>query len=230
MNCIIVDDEEMSRNALKHLVSQVDYLNLIGICSSATEALNLLNNNKIDLMLLDIEMPDMSGIELIKSLKNPPLTILTTSNKEYALEAFEYSIVDYIIKPISLDRFFKAIAKAKEIFENSPQNMDFSSSEYVFIKSNGVLVKINLKDILWIEALGDYLTINTGDKKYTIHSTMRTMESKLPSNKFIRVHRSFIIAIDNISSIEDNVVVIGKKLIPVGAVYKDNLKKRLNFL
>lgn len=230
MNCIIVDDEEMCRNAMKHLVSQVDFLNLIGICSNATEALNLLNNNKIDLMLLDIEMPDMSGIELIKSLKSPPLTILTTSNKEYALEAFEYSIVDYIIKPILLDRFFKAIAKAKEIFENSPQNIDFSSSEYVFIKSNGVLVKINLKDILWIEALGDYLTINTSDKKYTIHSTMRTMESKLSSNKFIRVHRSFIIAIDNISSIEDNVVVIGKKLIPVGAVYKDNLKKRLNFL
>jgi len=230
MNCIIVDDEEMSRNAMKHMVSQVDFLNLIGICSNATEALNLLNNNKIDLMLLDIEMPDMTGIEMIKSIKSPPLTILTTSNKDYALEAFEYSIVDYIIKPILLDRFFKAIAKAKEIFENSPQNIDFSSSEYVFIKSNGVLVKINLKDILWIEALGDYLTINTSDKKYTIHSTMRTMESKLSSNKFIRVHRSFIIAIDNISSIEDNVVVIGKKLIPVGAVYKDNLKKRLNFL
>lgn len=230
MNCIIVDDDEMSRNAMKHLVSQVQYLNVIKICSTATEALNLMNNNKIDLMLLDIEMPDMSGLDLLKSLTKPPLTILATSKKEYALEAYEYNIVDYLLKPVALDRFFKAVSKSKEIFDNT-QPVDFSGgNEYVFIKSNGTLIKLNIKEILWIEALGDYMTINTTDKKYTIHSTMKTIENKLSSDKFIRVHRSFIISIDNITSIDDNVIVIGKQLIPIGAVYKENLTKRLNFL
>jgi len=215
---------------MKHLVSQVQFLNLSGTFCAASEALNFLNNNKIDLMLLDIEMPEMNGLELIKSLKNPPLTILATSKKEYALEAFEYSVVDYLVKPVVLDRFYKAVEKAKTIFENSHQTIDFSGKEYVFIKHNGILVNINIKEILWIEALGDYMTINTCTKKYTIHSTMKTIESKLDSDKFIRVHRSFIIAIDNITSIEDNVIVIGKQLIPVGAVYRENLTKRLNML
>lgn len=230
MNCIIVDDEEMSRHAMKHLVSQVEFLNLIGIYANGAEALNSLNNNKIDLMLLDIEMPGMTGLDLVKSLKSPPLTILTTSQKEYAIEAFECNIIDYLVKPVLLDRFFKAMSKAKEIFENSQHPADFSHKEYIFIKTNGILVKINIKEILWIEALGDYMTINTTEKKYTIHSTMKMIESKLDPNKFIRVHRSSIISIDNITSIEDNVIVIGKKLIPVGAVYKENLTKRLNLL
>ena len=230
MNCIIVDDEEMSRNAMKHLVSQVQFLKLKGVFCSATEALNILNNNKIDLMLLDIEMPDISGLELIKSLKKPPLTILATSKKEYAIEAFEHNVIDYLVKPILLERFFKAIEKSKEIFENSHQTIDFSGKEYVFIKNNGALVKINIKSIQWIEAIGDYVTINTSEKKYTIHSTMKTIESKLPPDKFIRVHRSFIISIDNITSIDDSVIVIGKQLIPIGAVYKDNFTKRLNLL
>lgn len=230
MNCIIVDDEEMSRRAMKHLVSQIQFLNLVGSCCTASEALNFLNNNNVDLMLLDIEMPEMSGLELIRSLKNPPLTILTTSKKEYALEAFECNVVDYLVKPVLLDRFYKAITKAKENFEKPKQTIDFSGKEYVFIKDNGTLVKINIKEILWIEALGDYITINTTGKKYTIHSTMKTIEGKLNPDKFIRVHRSSIIAIDNITSIEDNIVIIGKQLIPIGAVYKENLTKRLNLL
>ncbi|MES2140588.1 MAG: LytTR family DNA-binding domain-containing protein [Bacteroidota bacterium] len=230
MNCIVVDDDEMSRNAMKHLVSQVQFISLVGTCCSGAGALNILNTNKIDLMLLDIEMPDMTGLELVKSLKAPPLTILTTSRKEYAIEAFECNVVDYLVKPILLDRFFKAITKAKEIFENAHQIAGFSNEDYIFIKNNGILVKINLKEILWIEALGDYMTINTTEKKYTIHSTMKMIESKLDPNKFIRVHRSSIVSLDYITSIEDNVVVVGKKLIPVGAVYKENLTKRLNLL
>lgn len=230
MNCIIVDDDEMSRMAMKHLVSQVQFLKLIGTCSSATEALNILNNEKIDLMLLDIEMPDMSGLELVNSLKAPPLTILATSKKDYAIEAFESNVIDYIVKPVLLDRFYKAIAKAKDKFDNLPSTIDFSGANYVFIKSNGTLVKINITEILWIDALGDYMTINTANKKYVVHSTMKVIESKLPSDKFIRVHRSYLISIDSITAIDDNVVIIGKQLIPVGAVYKENLTKRLNLL
>ena len=230
MNCIIVDDEEMSRTAMKHLVSQVEFLNLVGVCKSAIEALNILNSTKVDLVLLDIEMPDMDGLELIKSLKNPPLTIFATSKKEYAIEAFECNVVDYIVKPIAIDRFFKAISKAKNIFEASQQNINFSETNCAFIKINGTLVKIDMKEILWIEAKGDYLTINTSEKKYTIHSTMKKIESKLASDKFIRVHRSFIISIDKISSIDDAVITIGKQLIPIGANYKLNLTNKLNFL
>lgn len=230
MNCIVVDDDEMSRKAMKHLVSQVKFINLVGTCCSGADALNVLNSNKIDLMLLDIEMPDMTGMELIKSLKVQPLTILTTSRKDYAIEAFECNVVDYLVKPILLDRFFKSVTKAKEIFENAHHIVGFSNEDYIFIKNNGILLKINLKEILWIEALGDYMTINTIEKKYTIHSTMKMIESKLDPHKFIRVHRSSIISIDYITSIEDNVVILGKKLITVGAVYKENLMKRLNLL
>lgn len=230
MNCIVVDDDEMSRKAMKHLVSQVEFITLVGTCCSGAEALNVLNKNKIDLMLLDIEMPDMTGLELIKSLKVQPITILTTSRKEYALEAFECNVVDYLVKPILLDRFFKSVTKAKDIFEHAQHIVGFSNEDYIFIKNSGVLVKINLKEILWIEALGDYMTINTIEKKYTIHSTMKMIESKLDPHKFIRVHRSSIISIDHITSIEDNVVILGKKLITVGAVYKENLMNRLNLL
>lgn len=230
MNCIIVDDDEMSRTAVKHLVSQVSYLNLIGIYTKASESLTALNNKSVDLMLLDIEMPEINGLEFIKTIKEPPLTIFITSKKEYALEAFECNVIDYLVKPILLDRFFKAIAKSQEIFDNSKKNDLPLSPDYLFVKVNGTIIKISTKEILWIEALGDYININTSEKKYTIHSTMKTMENKLSPDKFIRVHRSYIISIDNINSIDDNTIVIHKQLIPIGYVYKENLIKRLNLL
>ncbi|MES2285839.1 MAG: LytTR family DNA-binding domain-containing protein [Bacteroidota bacterium] len=230
MNCIIIDDDEMSRNALKHLVSQVSYLNLIGVYTKASESLTVLNDKSVDLMLLDIEMPDINGLEFIKTIKEPPLTIFVTSKKEYAIEAFEYSIIDYLVKPILLDRFFKAIAKSKEIFETYKKNDATLGQDYLFVKVNGTIIKINMKEILWVEALGDYININTSEKKYTIHSTMKTVENKLGDDKFIRVHRSYIISISNINSIDDNIIVINKQLIPVGQVYKEKLIKRLNLL
>lgn len=230
MNCIIIDDDEMSRRAMQQLVSQVQFLNLSGVCSNATEALSTLNTTQVDLMLLDVEMPDISGLDLIKSLKNHPLTILATSKKEYAIEAFECNVIDYLVKPVSLDRFLKAIFKAKEIFDSSQQTLESLDKDFVFIKANGVLIKIDIKDILWLEALGDYVTIHTSEKKYTIHSTMKAIEKKLSPNLFIRVHRSFMVSLNKIVSIDDNVIVINKQLIPIGAIYKDNLAKKLNLL
>jgi DNA-binding LytR/AlgR family response regulator len=232
MNCIIVDDDELSRKAVCHLVSQISYLNLVGIYENASEALPVLNNEKssIQLMLLDIEMPDLSGIDLIKNFKKPPLTILITSKKDYAIEAFEYNVVDYLLKPIQLDRFFKAIEKAKEIFNNYKKRKITFSDEYLFVKINSTLTKINIKEILWVEALGDYISVNTAEKKYTVHSTMKSIEKKLSADRFIRVHRSYIVAIDNINSIDDNTIVIGKQLIPIGYVYKESLIKKLNLL
>ncbi|MGZ4035283.1 MAG: LytR/AlgR family response regulator transcription factor [Bacteroidia bacterium] len=231
MNCIIIDDDEMSRKALKHLVSQVPYLNLSGVFASAPEALAILNDKGADLMLLDVEMPDISGLEFIKSLKNPPLTILATSKENYAIQAFECNIIDYLLKPISLDRFFKAIDKSKEIFDtNNKKTVTSLSPEYLFVRINGTLLKIEMKEILWIEALGDYISIITPEKRHTVHSTMKTIENKLDPDKFVRVHRSYIVSIDNINSIDDNTIVINKQLIPVGYVYKENLMKQLNLL
>jgi two-component system, LytTR family, response regulator len=229
MNCIIVDDDEMSRNAMKHMVGRVQFMNLEGIYCNATEALNTLNSKRTDLMLLDVEMPDMSGLNMLKTLRKPPLTIIVSGKKEYAIEAFECNVIDYLVKPLSLDRFFQACTKAKEYFDYQ-HSADFTGKSYVFIKNEGILTKIHIKEILWIEALGDYIVINTHEKKYTIHSTMKAIEGKLDPAKFIRVHRSFIIAIDNITSIDDSVIEINKQLISIGAVYKDNLTKRLNLL
>jgi two-component system, LytTR family, response regulator len=230
MNCIIVDDDEMSRAALKHLISQIPYLELIGVYQDTAEALSALNEKKVDLMLLDIEMPGISGLEFIKGLKNPPLTILVTSKKEYALEAFECNVIDYLVKPILIDRFFKAIEKARDIFDNYKKNLVSSNQDYLFVKISGALIKIDIRDILWIEALGDYISVNTIAKKHTVHSTMKSIENKLSPEKFIRVHRSYIVSIDNINSIDDNTIVINKQLIPVGYVYKEKLIKQLNLL
>ncbi len=230
MKCIIVDDDEISRLALTKLVEQVNSLSLLQVCSGSVEALNYLNAEKVDLILLDIEMPEMNGLEFIKSIKNPPLIILATSKKKYALESYEYNVVDFIIKPVSIDRFVKSIAKAKAIFDSTQQVVSSSGINYVFIKSQSSLIKINTNDILWIEALGDYITINTAAKKHIVHTTMKTVEGRLPSDKFVRVHRSYIVSVDRINSIEDTIVAINGKLIPVGAVYKENLVKLLNLL
>jgi DNA-binding LytR/AlgR family response regulator len=230
MNCIIIDDDEMSRTAMEQLVVQVKFLQLSRVCSSSIEALKVLKEENIDLILLDIVMPELNGIDLIKSLEKPPLTILASSKIEYAIEAFECNVVDYLVKPISIDRFLKAVTKAKEIYDGSKQVLDTPTQDYIYIKDHAVLTKINSKDILWVEASGDYITIATLTDKYVVHSKMKTIETKLPVDRFVRVHRSFIVSIDHINTIEDSVISVAKKLVPIGALYKENLMKRLNLL
>jgi DNA-binding LytR/AlgR family response regulator len=230
MNCIIVDDDEVSRSAMEHLVAQADFLKLVKMCSHPVEALNAINNEKIDLILLDIEMPELNGLDLIKSIEKPPLVILATSKKDYAAQAYDCNVVDYLVKPIATERFFKAVTKAKEIFEGSKYVSDHTNADYLYIKTNSTLHKISTKEILWVEALGDYITMHLEAKKYIIHSKMKTIESKLSPDKFVRVHRSFIVSIDHINSIDDSIIVMDKKLIPIGAVYKDKLMRRLNLL
>lgn len=229
MNCIIVDDDKLSQNAMEHLVKQFPYLSLIGIYSSAVEALETINSGSVDLMFLDIEMPQMTGLEFVKNIPKSPMTILATSKKDYALEAFEYNIIDYLVKPVPLERFFKAITKAKNIYDIAKTDRH-RTKDHLFIKVNGSIAKVDVKDILWIEALGDYITIHTPEKRYTVHSTLKAIEAKLDPEKFLRVHRSYIISIETINAIDDSVVAINKQLIPIGAVYKENFKKRLNLL
>lgn len=232
MNCIIIDDDEMSRRALKHLAEQSGLMTITGIYPNAVEASGMLmKENDVDLILLDVEMPGMTGLELLKNVQKMPLVILTTSKKEYAVEAFEYNVVDYLLKPVSYPRFLKAAEKANDIFNSSvPPSSNNKGNESVFIKSKSILLKINTGDILWIEALGDYATLHTAQKNHTVHCTLKVIESTLPPDKFIRIHRSFIVAINKINAIDETVVIINEKLIPIGAVYRENLMSRLNFL
>ncbi|GAC1424906.1 MAG: LytTR family DNA-binding domain-containing protein [Flavisolibacter sp.] len=231
MKCIIVDDNKMARMALKQLVTQVPQLELVSECNDALQALISLNNNQVDLLLLDIEMPDMSGLDLIKNLGNKrPLIIFTTAKKEYAVEAFELNVVDYIIKPISLPRFAQAIEKSLEALESKKQEVKVEEQGFVFVKDNGVLKRISIEDILYLEAMGDYVKVHTAQKFHVVHATLKSIEEKLPLTKFVRVHRSYIVAINKIDYIQEGTISIVKTSIPVADTHRTNLNRRLNLL
>src|SRR5881398_1614220 len=231
MKCIIVDDNKMARMALRQLVSQVPSLELVAECTDATEALASLNNNSIDLLLLDIEMPDMSGLDLTRNLGHSrPLIILTTAKKDYAVEAFELNVVDYLVKPLAFPRFRQAIEKAQETLESNKEEVKVEEQGFVFVKDNGILKRISIDDILFLEAMGDYVKVHTLQKFHVVHATLKSIEEKLPPSKFIRVHRSYIVAINKIDYIQEGTISIGKTTIPVADTHKSNLNKRLNLL
>lgn len=232
MNCIIVDDNKMARAAMKQLVSQVDFLTLKKECSDPIEAFNYLKTEDVDLVFLDIEMPEMSGIELLKNLEKYPLIIFITANKEYALQAFELNVADYILKPVNLSRFMAAVSRAKELFDNRNQKLELNENDkdYIFVRSNSQLVKIKINDILYVQALGDYVNIFTSTSRNTVHITLKGLEEKLPAKKFYRLHRSYLIAIDQIDKVEEGTAYIGKHPIPIGEQFKKELLKKLNLI
>lgn len=217
--------------AVKQLVTQVPNLELVAECSDASETLSILNSNGIDLLLLDIEMPGMTGIDLIKKLGNTkPLIIFTTAKTDYAVEAFELNVVDYLVKPITLSRLKQAVEKAQETLESNKQEVKVEEQGFVFVKDNGILKRISIDDILFLEAMGDYVKVHTSQKFHVVHATLKSIEEKLPSTKFIRVHRSYIVAINKIDFIQEGTISIGKISIPVADTHKANLNKRLNLL
>lgn len=222
----------MARSATKQLVAQVDFLNLVQECSSPVEAFNFLKKETVDLVFLDIEMPEMSGIELIKNLKQHPLIILITAKKEYAIEAFELNVADYIVKPVDLSRFMMAVSKAKEIFDSKDHKLETNEEEkdYIFVRSDSVLTKIKIKEIIYIQAMGDYVNIFALDKRHTVHITLKGIEEKLPNHLFYRLHRSYLIAINHIDNVEENTAYIGKHPIPIGEQYKKELLKKINLI
>lgn len=232
MNCIIVDDNKMARTALKKLIEQVDSLVLQEECASPIDAYNYLLKENVDLVFLDVEMPGMTGIELVKNLEKRPIIILITSKTDYAVEAFELNVADYIIKPVTLSRFMVAVAKAKELFESKGQKVELNEKdkEYMFVRSNSILTKIKIKDITYIQALGDYVNIYTIDNRYTVHITLKGMEEKLPEDKFYRLHRSYLIALDHIDKVEEGTAFIGKHPVPIGEQYKKELLKKINLI
>jgi two-component system LytT family response regulator len=232
MNCIIVDDNKMARTALKKLIEQVDSLSLKEECPSPMEAYNYLLKESVDLVFLDVEMPGMTGIELIRNLEKRPVIILITSKTDYAVEAFELNVADYIIKPVTLPRFMLAVSKAKELIENKGQKVELNEKDkdYIFVRSNSILTKIKINDITYVQALGDYVNIYTADNRYTVHITLKAFEDKLPAEKFYRLHRSFLIALNHIDKVEEGTAYIGKHPVPIGEQYKKELLKRINLI
>ncbi len=231
MNCLIIDDNKLARTAMKQLASHVDQLHVSGECASAIEAYNILQKEKIDLLLLDIEMPGMNGIELTRNIgKKGPIIIFTTAKKDYAVEAFELHVADYLIKPVTPSRFIQAIERAKEVQQATSRELHDTDNEYVFIRDSGTLKRIGLDDILYLEAMGDYVKLHTPQKFHAVHSTLKAIEERLPDTKFMRVHRSYIVALDKIDAIQDGAIIISKNAVPVADAYRAALNNRLNLL
>lgn len=233
MNCIIIDDDKLSRRVLEEIIKKSEGLELKESFADAVDAINFLKKeDDVHIIFLDIEMPEMSGIDFLNTLKNPPQIIIVSSKGKYALDAFEYDVTDYLLKPVTYTRFYKAIDKATARFEKNKMNL--IGKEEIFIKKNSMLVRLKYNDILWVEALENYVIFNTYKEKYTIHFTMKAIEQKLPTNKFTRVHRSFIVNTSCINLIEDNSVVIktddGSKSIPIGKSFKDKLMQDINLI
>ncbi|NJB83117.1 LytR/AlgR family response regulator transcription factor [Wenyingzhuangia aestuarii] len=244
MNCIIIDDEATARLVIRQLCKQVDSLNIVGEFPDAIEAIKFLNQQEeVDLIFLDIHMPGLTGFDFIQTIKNPPKVVLTTSDPQFAIDAFEYEcIVDYIVKPIVLPRFLKAVQKVENLIsvdvkekpivvqktevekENAPKGND------LYVNIDRRLVKIDIPSIYLIEAKGDYIQIKTDSKSYVVHSTLKKIEDKLPDDLFFKVHRSYIINTTMIVDIEDNSVLIKKDVVPVSRSNKPELIRRLNLL
>lgn len=235
MNCIVVDDEEMARAIIGQMIENHDELKLAQECANAMQAIKYLNQNEVDLIFLDIHMPDFTGFDFIQTIKNPPKVILVTSDKNFAIEAFEYEcIVDYLVKPITEDRFFKAIQKANatnlSTSVNTNKTVTEDTTNEFYINIDRRLIKIEFALVNIVEAKGDYIHIKTEGKNYVVHSTLKKIEDKLPKDLFLKVHRSFIINTKKIIDIEDNSVLIAKDVIPVSRANRPELMKRLNLL
>jgi DNA-binding LytR/AlgR family response regulator len=231
MNCLIVDDNKIARTNIKHMASFDHDLFIAKECSNAKEAFDYLQENAIDLILLDIEMPGMSGIELTKNLENNrPLIIFTTSKKEYAAEAFELNVADYIVKPVTPSRFSQAIEKAKDMFSSNTQDVKINEDEFIFIRDSNIIRRIKIDEILFAEAMGDYVKLHTPQKFYAIHTTLKAVEARLPGSVFLRVHRSYIIAVNKIDTIQEGSIVINGKSLPVADAYRLSLNKRINII
>lgn len=235
MKCLIIDDEATARMIISQLIEKNENLQLEEEFPNAMQAIKYLNQQSTDLIFLDIHMPDFTGFDFIQTLKNPPNVILTTSDKSFAIEAFEYDcIVDYLVKPITQERFDKAVKKAlnaKTATKTQDPISDLNKTENdLYVNIDRRLIKIDIPSIYLIEAKGDYIQIKTFNKNYTVHSTLKKIEDKLPDDLFLKIHRSFVINTKHIIDIEDNSVLIEKDVVPVSRSNRPELMKRLNLL
>lgn len=228
ISCLIVDDEPLARSLLTDYVKKIPYLNLLDASSSPLTAIEILRSTPVDLLFLDIQMPEITGISLLKALQKKPLVILTTAYSEYALEGYELDVIDYLLKPITFERFLRAVEKANQrlttpapVIKNIP---DAAVPPFVFVKDGTKLVKVRWEDILYVEGLKDYVTIHTRTQKIVTLQRLKSMEEQLPPDKFIRIHHSYIVAVDAIDVIHKGEVQIGSVTIPVSDTYRKSFK------
>lgn len=228
LTCIILEDEPLARSLMETYVGKVPHLQLINSFSDPLLALDYLREHSVDILFSDIQMPEITGITLLKLLKKKPLIILTTAYSEYALEGYELEVFDYLLKPISFERFLKSVEKATARLTTAEVKKDNdlpmvaanSGNEFIFIKDGTKMVKVRLNEIKYIEGLKDYVSIYTTDKKIVSLQTLKSLESQLPQNQFIRVHNSYIIAFDAIDTVDKEKILIGKNYIPISDSYK----------
>ncbi|SHN18909.1 LytTR family DNA-binding domain-containing protein [Chitinophaga sp. CF418] len=227
MNCVIIDDEPLAREGLSNYVREVDFLHLVDTCTNPVELIQLLDKHPVDLIFLDIQMPKMNGLDFLKIVQRPPMVVITTAFPSYALEGFQLNVMDYLLKPITFDRFFKAANKAKEYYQllNKTAASDMRKTEkeedYFFIKCGSKYEKIYFNDILYVQGMQNYVTIYTSKGKYMTLLYLKNLEENLDKKAFIRVHKSYIVSIDKIEGIEGNEIFIASNKIPVSRNYHD---------
>ena len=230
LNCVIIEDEPLARNLITEYVKKVPSLNLLNAFSNPLEALEALRTLSVDILFLDVQMPEITGISLLKVLKKRPLVVLTTAYSEYALEGYELDVADYLLKPITFERFLKSVDKIMQRLEADPKPViaaseAVASPAFVFVKDGTKLVKVRLDEILYVEGLKDYVTIHTTSQKITTLQRMKALEEQLPADKFIRIHNSYIVALDAIDVIQKNEVLIGSVSLPIGDTYRKSFKE-----
>jgi DNA-binding LytR/AlgR family response regulator len=223
LKCIIVEDEVLAQDVLKSHLAHLGSLELVGIYRNALEAEAALASQEVDIMFLDIRLPGMTGLQFLSGLKDSPLVVLTTAYAEYALESYEFNVIDYLLKPISFERFSRAVGKILDnrLFSAAAKEADPFSGDHIFIRSNSKFFRVNFSEIVYVQGSRDYLKIHTPDYSLITHQTMNDLERSLPTRQFIRVHKSYIVALRHIRSIYGNSIELGKTTIPIGVSYKD---------
>ena len=228
LRCIAVDDEPLALELLEDNISQVPYLELVAKCSNAMEAMKVLEKEQVDLIFLDIQMPGLTGLQFIQSMREKPMIILITAYEKYALEGFNLDVTDYLVKPVSLDRFIKACNKAKELYElkhRSTNKENATKADYLFVNVDYSLVKVNFTDIKYVEGLKDYIKIHLKNSSRAIitRMPMKTIEEELPDNKFLRIHKSYIVSKDHITAVRKNSIFIDETELPVGENFRESV-------
>lgn len=230
--CLIIDDDPISQKLLSHLVEQQDILSLAGVCSSAKEAFSFLNTHKVDLLLLDVEMPEITGLQFLQTLPIAIPVIIVSGRAVHAVSAFEMEVVDFLLKPVSELRFMKALQRLsrEDRSQGESRGVPIPTPAHLFLKDSGQWERVLLGDIHWVEAKGDYVKVSTTHKNYMVHIPLKQLESELPGDRFMRVHRSFLVRLGGIETLEDNTLSITGKLIPIGKSYRKALLERLSLV
>ncbi len=219
IKCVITDDEPMARKGLRGYIEKVNFLTLVGECEDAIELNTMLKSSQVDLIFLDIEMPDMTGLELLSNLANPPKVIIVSAYEQYALESYEFAVADYLLKPVSFDRFLKSVNRVYDLLQTDQKE----DNDYIFVKSDKQLKKILFKDILFLESMENYVFIQTILSKEIVYATLKQLYESLPKNIFLQTHRSYIVNMDKVNAIDGNQLNVDSYKIPVGRNFRDEI-------